>query len=98
MTRSPTFSSIGMTSPFSRRPGPTARISPWIGFSLAVSGMYSPRADDEARARVGERDKQPCGLARTGVGVCEEDQGGRGPAAASEPLTHAIAVFSHRAG
>src|SRR5262249_54074661 len=41
-TRSPTFSSIGIVSPFSRRPGPTAMTSPWIGFSLAVSGMYSP--------------------------------------------------------
>src|SRR3989440_8787333 len=41
-TRSPTFSSIGTRWPFSNRPGPTAMISPWIGFSLAVSGMYRP--------------------------------------------------------
>src|SRR3989442_6832949 len=41
-TRSPTFSSIGTRWPFSIRPGPTAMTSPWIGFSLAVSGMYRP--------------------------------------------------------
>src|SRR5439155_11279333 len=38
-TRSPTLSSIGTRWPFSIRPGPTAMTSPWIGFSLAVSGM-----------------------------------------------------------
>ncbi len=32
-------SSIGTSASFSRRPGPTAITSPWIGFSLAVSGM-----------------------------------------------------------
>ena len=43
-TVSPTFTSIGISSPeFSaRRPGPTARTSPCWGFSLAVSGMTRP--------------------------------------------------------
>src|SRR5258707_14404058 len=42
-TRSPTLRSIGMTRPASSRPpGPTATISPWLGFSLAVSGMMMP--------------------------------------------------------
>src|SRR3981189_1365741 len=42
-TRSPTLTSIGMTRPASSRPpGPTATISPWLGFSLAVSGMMMP--------------------------------------------------------
>src|ERR1051325_2260792 len=31
-TRSPTFSSMGPPSPFSRLPGPTAMTSPWVGF------------------------------------------------------------------
>ncbi len=42
-TRSPAFTPIGIRSPFSlRAPGPTARTSPCIGFSLAVSGMMIP--------------------------------------------------------
>src|SRR5258708_17883371 len=44
-TRSPTFRSMGMSLPASSRPpGPTAVISPWEGFSLAVSGMMIPPA------------------------------------------------------
>src|SRR5690606_16857514 len=41
-TVSPTLRSTGTRSPFSTRPGPTASTSPWVGFSLEVSGMYSP--------------------------------------------------------
>ena len=42
-TRSPTLRSIGISLPESSRPpGPTAVISPWEGFSLAVSGMMMP--------------------------------------------------------
>src|SRR6478672_5668072 len=41
-TLSPTFTSIGTRLPSSKRPGPTATISPCWGFSFAVSGMYSP--------------------------------------------------------
>src|SRR6516225_10932391 len=38
-TQSPTLRSIGISLPESSRPpGPTAVISPWEGFSLAVSG------------------------------------------------------------
>ncbi len=45
-TVSPTFRSIGISLPASSRPpGPTATISPWLGFSLAVSGMMMPPAD-----------------------------------------------------
>src|ERR1700761_8780620 len=45
-TRSPTFTSMGISLPVSSRPpGPTAMISPWEGFSLAVSGMMMPPAD-----------------------------------------------------
>src|SRR5688500_65004 len=33
---------MGTRTPFSVRPGPTAITSPWVGFSLAVSGMYNP--------------------------------------------------------
>ena len=44
-TRSPTFTSIGVSLPASSRPpGPTATISPWLGFSCAVSGMMMPEA------------------------------------------------------
>src|SRR5688572_33391219 len=51
MTLSPTRTSIGIRSPFSIRPGPTASTSPWVGFSLAVSGMYSgPRMDSPSSA------------------------------------------------
>jgi hypothetical protein len=42
MTLSPTLRSTGTRWPFSIRPGPTAITSPWVGFSLAVSGMYKP--------------------------------------------------------
>ncbi len=42
-TRSPVFTSIGMSLPASSRPpGPTATTSPSCGFSLAVSGMMMP--------------------------------------------------------
>ena len=42
-TRSPTATPSGISSPSSSRvPGPTARISPCMGFSLAVSGMMIP--------------------------------------------------------
>ena len=41
-TRSPTFTVIGTSFPSSYLPGPTATISPCWGFSLAVSGIYSP--------------------------------------------------------
>ena len=41
-TLSPTLTSIGTRLSFSKRPGPTATISPCCGFSFAVSGMYSP--------------------------------------------------------
>src|SRR5258708_28076041 len=45
-TRSPTFTSIGMSLPLSSfLPLPTATISPWSGFSAAVSGMTMPPAD-----------------------------------------------------
>src|SRR6266850_171569 len=44
-TRSPTLRSIGMSLPASSRPpGPTERISPCEGFSLALSGMMMPPA------------------------------------------------------
>ena len=42
-TTSPTFTSIGISLPASSRPpGPTAMISPCMGFSWAVSGMMIP--------------------------------------------------------
>src|SRR6185503_578253 len=45
-TRSPTLTSIGISLPWSSFfPLPTATISPWSGFSAAVSGMTMPPAD-----------------------------------------------------
>src|SRR5712664_3122720 len=45
-TRSPTLTSIGINLPLSSfLPLPTATISPWSGFSAAVSGMTMPPAD-----------------------------------------------------
>src|ERR1051325_2324714 len=45
-TRSPTFTSIGMSLPLSSFfPFPMATISPWSGFSAAVSGITMPPAD-----------------------------------------------------
>src|SRR5205823_6030057 len=45
-TRSPAFTSIGISLPDSSRPpGPTAMTSPCEGFSLAVSGMMMPPTD-----------------------------------------------------
>src|SRR4051812_50157409 len=43
-TMSPVLTSSGRRSPFSKRPGPTARATPSWGFSLAVSGMTRPEA------------------------------------------------------
>src|SRR6185295_4279834 len=44
-TRSPACTSSGIRTPLSlRRPLPTARTSPWSGFSAAVSGMTMPEA------------------------------------------------------
>jgi hypothetical protein len=41
--RSPVLTSIGISLPASSRPpGPTAMISPWLGFSCAVSGIIMP--------------------------------------------------------
>jgi hypothetical protein len=43
-TTSPTWTSIGIRTPSSKRPGPTATTVPSCGFSLAVSGITKPEA------------------------------------------------------
>src|SRR5512143_3707296 len=82
--------------PFSNRPGPTASTSPWVGFSLAVSGMYSgPRmASASSAGRITTRSSRGwiliLGLALVAVDMvhppyCEEEEGGLSPPPRSRP-------------